>query len=115
VVASETTREQAPGFVWQALDRVRVKGKAASVNVFTPLAPASAGPSAAQTEELRLWNLALQAWRAQDWPACEAALAQLQRQSAEKALYRLYWERVATQKALPFDPTWDGSARFDTK
>jgi adenylate cyclase len=115
VVASETTREQAPGFVWQALDRVRVKGKAASVNVFTPLAPASAGPSAAQTEELRLWNLALQAWRAQDWPACEAALAQLQRQSAEKALYRLYWERVATQKELPFDPTWDGSARFDTK
>jgi adenylate cyclase len=115
VIASDATREQAPGFVWQALDRVRVKGKAASVSVSTPLARQADGLSAAETEELRLWNLALQAWRAQDWPPCEGALGHLQRQNAEKALYRLYWERVATRKALPFDPDWDGSTRFETK
>ena len=83
--------------------------------MFTPLARRAAGLSAAQAEELRLWRQALQAWRAQDWPACEAALAQLQRLSAEKVLYHMYSQRVTIQKALPFDPMWDGSTRFDTK
>ncbi len=115
VIASDATREQAPGFVWQALDAVRVKGKATSVSVFTPLARQAEGLSATETEELQLWHLALQAWRAQDWPSCEGALGHLRRQNAEKALYRLYWERVAIRKALPFDSAWDGSTRFDTK
>lgn len=50
VIASEATREQAPGFVWQALDRVRVKGRASSVSVFTPRARQGAGLSAAPAE-----------------------------------------------------------------
>ena len=115
VITSDATRAQAPGFVWQALDRVRVKGKASSVSVFTPLARQAADLSAAQTEELRLWKQALQAWRAQDWPPCEGSLAQLQRLNEQKVLYRLYRERVTTQKALPFDPEWQGTTTFDSK
>jgi adenylate cyclase len=115
VIASEHTREQAPGFVWQELDRVQVKGKVASVNVFTPVASAAIGLSAAQTEEMQHWGEALRAWRAQEWPPCEGALRRLQRLNAEKVLYRLYSQRVAAQKALPFDSDWDGSTRFDAK
>ena len=55
------TLAQASGIVWQALDRVRVKGKTTSVSLFTPLAGQAEGLSAEQTEELRLWDLALQA------------------------------------------------------
>ncbi len=115
VIASDATRAQAPGVVWQALDRVRVKGKAASVSVFTPLAHQASDLSPAQIEELRLWEQALQAWRAQDWPPCEGALAQLQRLNEEKVLYRLVSQRVAIRKALPFDSEWDGTTTFDSK
>jgi adenylate cyclase len=115
VIASDATRAQVPGVAWQALDSVRVKGKAASVSVFTPLARQAADLSTEQVEELRLWDLALHAWRAQDWPPCEGCLAQLQRLNAEKVLYRLFSQRVAVQKALPFDPGWDSITTFDTK
>ena len=36
IIASESTQSMAPGFVWQELDRVRVKGKAQAVNIYTP-------------------------------------------------------------------------------
>ena len=115
VIASDATRAQMPGVVWQALDSVRVKGKAASVNVFTPLARRTSDLSATHIEELHLWTQALQAGRAQDWPPCEGSLAQLQRLNEEKVLYRVFSKRVATQKALPFDTDWDGTTTFDTK
>jgi adenylate cyclase len=115
VIASDATRAQASGVVWQALDRVRVKGKTTSVSLFTPLAGQTEGLSTEQTEELRLWELALQAWRAQDWPPCEGCLAQLQRLNAEKVLHRLFLQRLAVQKALPFDALWDGTTAFDAR
>ena len=115
VIASDATRAQVPGVVWQVLDSVRVKGKAASVNVFTPLARRTSDLSAIQIEELHLWTQAMQAWRGQDWPPCEGSLAQLQRLNEEKVLYRLFSKRVARQKALPFDTGWDGTTTFDTK
>ena len=114
VIASDSTRAQAAGFVWQEIDRVRVKGKVSSVTVYTPW---GVGPDLppAQAQEMQRWNQALQAWRSQDWPACEAALAQLQRQNEKKVLYRLYAQRVASLKALPMDPAWDGTTTFETK
>jgi adenylate cyclase len=115
VIASDATRAQAPGVVWQALGRARVKGKATSVSVCTPLADQAGAQSAAQTEELRLWDMVLHAWREQNWPLCEGYLAHLQRVNDKKVLYRLFSERVATRKALPFDPGWEGSTTFDTQ
>ena len=115
VIASDATRVQVPGVVWQALDRVRVKGKAISVSVFTPVVRQAADLSPTHIEELHLWEQALQAWRAQDWPPCEGCLAQLQRLNDKKVLYRLYQQRVTTQKALPFDLKWDGTTTFDAK
>jgi adenylate cyclase len=114
VIASDSTRAQAGGFVWQEIDRVRVKGKASSVTVYTPW---GVGPDLPPTraEEMQRWNQALQAWHAQDWSACESALSQLQRQNEKKVLYRLYAQRVASMKALPKDPAWDGTTTFETK
>src|SRR5690606_35070618 len=95
IVASEATRAQAPEFVWQGLDRVRVKGKAQAVDVYTPLGLKDQ-LSAAQVEELRVWNLAWAAWQSRDWAACESHLQHLLAQSEEKVLYRLYAQRVAS-------------------
>ena len=114
VIASDRTRAQAPGWIWQELDRVRVKGKAGGVTVYTSW---GLGPDLRpeQAQEMQRWNEALSAWRAQDWPVCESALSTLQRQNEKKVLYRLYAQRVASRNALPFDPAWDGTTTFETK
>ena len=36
IVVSETTRQQATGFVWQEIDKVRVKGREQAVTIFRP-------------------------------------------------------------------------------
>ncbi|MDP2263203.1 MAG: adenylate/guanylate cyclase domain-containing protein [Hydrogenophaga sp.] len=114
IVASDLTREQAPGFEWQELDRVRVKGKASVVTIHTPLGPAGA-LSEQQRAELRLWDQALQAWRRQDWDACDVHLLNLQRQNEKKVLYRLYAQRVASMRQSPPGPMWDGATSHETK
>lgn len=114
IVASETVRRAAPGFVWQELDRVRVKGKAQAVAIYTPIGPAGAVPPGT-ADELSTWNAFLAAYRAQDWEQAELQLLNLRRMNTKKYLYELYTERVASMRLLPFDPTWDGATNFETK
>ncbi|MDO9569356.1 MAG: adenylate/guanylate cyclase domain-containing protein [Hydrogenophaga sp.] len=116
IIVSETTQIQATQFRWQELDRVRVKGKASAVTIFTPLdTHDTAPPNPEQAEELRQWQLALQAWREQDWDPCEHHLHNLRRQNEKKVLYRLYAERVALARQHPPHPMWDGTTHFETK
>ncbi len=113
-VVSDSTRQAAGGFVWQELDKVRVLGKAQAVSVFTPVADTEAGDPVPQAE-LDAWSRLLAAYRAQDWPLCDAALLELQQISTKKHLLQLYTDRVAAMRRLPFDPGWDGTTNFDTK
>ena len=113
-VASESTRQLASDFAWQELDKVRVKGKDQAVAIFCPVAPL--GQIDQQlSSELKEWVLALKAYRDQAWDDCDVHLLNLQRMNAKKYLYRLYAERVASMRRLPFDPAWDGATNFDTK
>ncbi|HEY0886376.1 MAG TPA: adenylate/guanylate cyclase domain-containing protein [Ramlibacter sp.] len=114
IVASETTRRQAPDFAWQEIDRVRVKGKEQSVAIYWPAAPAGRIDKPAQ-EELEVWAAFLLAYRAQDWDRCELLLPELRRMNPKKYLYELYAQRVASLRTLPLDPEWDGTSRFETK
>lgn len=114
VVASEATRRQAEGFIWQELDRVRVKGKAQAVSIFTPLCALGQGDEAL-LQELAQWQLALEAWRQGDWERCTAHLEELQTLNAKKVLYRLYAERVGSMRRAPLPPDWDGAISFDSK
>lgn len=118
IVASESTRRQAPGFVWQELDLVRVKGKAQTVAIHTPLdTPSGMTDGAAEpvAQELKQWQLALKAWRTQNWDACETLLGELSRGNAKKVLYRLYADRVVSMRLTPPPKDWDGSVSFDSK
>jgi len=114
IVASDATREQAPQFAWQELDRVRVKGKAQALSIYTPLG-LRVHQSAREAQEQHEWALALQAWRAQDWDTCDLHLHNLNRQSVTKVLYQLYAQRVASMRRAPPDAGWDGATTFDTK
>lgn len=114
IVVSESTRKLAGDFAWQELDKVRVKGKDQAVAIFWPLAPADRIDKDS-TAELKTWGMALKAYRAQDWDQCDVQLLNLQRANGKKFLYRLYAERVASMRLLPFDPEWDGATNFETK
>ncbi|MES2940126.1 MAG: adenylate/guanylate cyclase domain-containing protein [Pseudomonadota bacterium] len=114
IVVSESTRKLAPGFAWQELDRVRVKGKEQAVAIFWPVAPAERVDKPV-ADELKTWNALLKAYRAQDWDQCDLPMLNLQRMNAKKYLYELYSERVASMRRLPFDPAWDGATNFETK
>lgn len=114
IVVSESTRKLAYDFAWQELDKVRVKGKDQAVAIFWPFAPLSR-ISADDAAELKIWDLALNAYRAQDWDRCDVQLLNLQRLNAKKYLYQLYLQRVGSRRLLPFDPEWDGTTNFQTK
>lgn len=113
-VVSEATRKLAPAFAWQELDKVRVKGKDQAVAIFSPVAPLDQLDRQIGSE-LKEWALALKAYREQLWDNCDVHLLNLQRMNAQKYLYRLYAERVASMRLLPFDPEWDGATNFETK
>jgi adenylate cyclase len=114
VVASETTRKLAPDFVWQELDRVRVKGRGEAVAIYWPIAPANRLEDAG-LNELKLWAAFLKAYRSQDWDQCDVLMLNLRRMNPKKFLYEMYSERVASFRMLPFDPAWDGASNFETK
>jgi adenylate cyclase len=114
IVVSEFTRKLANSYTWQELDKVRVKGKDVAVGIFWPLGPSSQ-MSDEQNAELKAWNMAIKAYRAQDWDQCDVNLLNAQRFNAKKYLYELYAQRVASMRLLPFDPGWDGATNFETK
>lgn len=117
-VVSETTQAQAANFVWQELDRVRVKGKAQAVAIYSPVANPGVALPPHKAEELSIWKRFLTAYRSQDWAECEKLLGNLQQTAAAitpSTLHELYAARVQTLQRQPFDPEWDGATSFDTK
>ena len=114
IVVGESTRQLVSDFAWQELDKVRVKGKDNTVAIFWPVAPLDC-LDLDSSVELKIWGIALKAYRMQDWDQCDVKLLNLQRLNANKYLYRLYAERVASRRLLPFDPEWDGATNFQTK
>ena len=114
IVASEATRVQAQAYVWQELDRVRVKGMAHPVTIYTPLAEVGDGSDRLHIE-LGLWALFLKAYRAQMWSQCDILLAQLLAQYPHKPLYALYAQRVTDVRDKDMPVNWDGTTNFETK
>ena len=114
VIASEFTQTQASEFLWQELDRVRVKGKAQAVAIYTPVAEhALATPE--QIRRVEMWRQFLTDYRAQEWAKCIAALHLLLQGDPQSTLYALYAERLQMLATLPYQPNWDGATNFDTK
>jgi adenylate cyclase len=115
VVVSDSTRQQAgEGFIWQELDKVKVKGKQEAVTIHTVLGP-SADQTPALDAELELWQRCLQLYRQQEWAQTLDLLNNLQKCAPDKGLYPLYQQRVLDMQTRPPVPNWDGSTQFDTK
>ncbi len=107
IVLGENLAARLPGWAVLELDRVRVKGKAKPVAVFTLL-----GEEAGAIAELQARHAAmLDSYRGRDWDAAEAACVTLTDAPALaplRGLYALYRERIAAHRAMPPPIDWDG-------
>lgn len=114
IVASESTRAQAPGFVWLELDRVCVKGKEQAVAIYHPLG-AVGQVDGERWQALEHWHRWLAAFRAQQWPVCDELWPSVQSNPAGAKLLDFYAQRLQERRVLPYSPDWDGATHFDTK
>jgi adenylate cyclase len=114
ILVGETTRSQVKDVVFREVDRIKVKGKDGAVTIYEPLGP-EGGVERKVLDELKLWNQALRAYRAQQWDQVEVGLLNLQRMNPECGLYQVYAERVAAKRRDPPPPDWDGVSVFDEK
>lgn len=114
IVTSETTKRNATNNIWQELDKVRVKGKEQAVKIWSPLGKETQ-MATSLSSEVKLWTQFLKMYRSQLWDQADVALLNITRLNPNKYLYRLYTERVASMRYLPFDPEWDGATNFETK
>ena len=114
IIVGERTRELlGKEIVFRELDRVRVRGKEAPVTIFEPVGLEGQIGKERQ-DDLRLWNQALRAYRAQDWDQAELALLNLSR-SSPHPLYDMVRDRIAQFRKSPPGETWDGVWAFDSK
>jgi adenylate cyclase len=113
-LVGEATRAQVKDVVFREVDRIKVKGKDEAVTIYEPLGLDSEIDRKVQ-EELKLWNQALRAYRAQAWDQVEVSLLNLQRMNPGCGLYALYAERVAGMRRNPPPAGWDGVTAFDEK
>jgi len=114
ILVGEETRAALPDMVFREVDKVRVKGKEHPVGIFEPIG-LSDQVSKEKHEELKLWQQALKAYRAQQWDQVDTLLINLRRMAPEAALYEIYEQRVALLRKEPPGDGWDGVTKFETK
>jgi adenylate cyclase len=116
-IQAQTDEAANKPLVWVEVDRVRVKGKQQSVTLFTPAPEASPGAPSFD-EEMRLWVLALAAYRHQHWDEAQSGLDGLRDRFPASPLSTLYSqlaERIAQHRRFPPLPDWDGVHSFESK
>ena len=114
LIVNESTASAVPDYIYRELDRVRVKGKDKPVTIYEPVGLRKDTEKPAR-DEIKLYDQALKLYRNKDWDMAELSFLNLQKGTPDKALYKLYVERIAVyRKEPPADP-WDGVWTHETK
>ncbi len=114
LLASETTRQKAPDYVFREIDLVRVKGKNEPVAIYEPLGQRDT-VSNKTFDELDLHQRALDAYRKQDWDKAIQLFRTLVQDFKQRKLYTIYQERSQIFRDNPPGDDWDGVFTFTTK
>jgi len=108
ILVSESTRAQAPGFVYRAIDTARVKGKRKPVKILEPLGEEKDLDPAALAEVTE-YHGALAEFRRRDWTKARDRFQALLESRPGTRLYELYLERVEGFIVDPPPADWDGA------
>jgi adenylate cyclase len=109
VIIGEATREAAPEWAALELDLIAVKGKAEAVRIYALLGDKEYSRSPQFAALADDHAVMLTHYRAQDWPAAEAALSCCRgRDERLGGAYELYAERITWFTANPPAADWDG-------
>ena len=120
IVVSESTVRAAPEFTYRLLDRVRVKGRDAPLDIYEPLGTKEDFAdllrfTEALREEVDAYNRGMQHYLDRQWQQAETEFVALVDQFGEKPLYRMYIERIRHFMAEPPPADWDGVFAYATK
>ncbi|MDX5360912.1 MAG: adenylate/guanylate cyclase domain-containing protein [Alphaproteobacteria bacterium] len=110
VLAGEATHDGAPGLAWLEVDLIRVRGRMQPERIYALLGDEALAESAGFGDLASAHADLLDAYRALDLDAADAALARC-REHAEpqhRPLYDLYAGRLAELRASPPSGNWDG-------
>ena len=108
IAVGEATATAVPELAFLELDRVRVQGKDVPVAIYEPLGERAELP--ARTRRMReQYAAALAHYRRRDWDAAERAFFSLHQADPERALFRIYLDRVAAYRSSPPATEWDGA------
>ena len=111
---SESTKAAVPEYVYRELDRVRVKGKDKPVTIFEPMGRKNEVDKSAR-DAMKLYEQALKLYRSQNWDMAELQFLNLGKADPNRALYKLYSERVAHFRKEPPSEKWDGVFTHESK
>ncbi len=125
ILVSANTMSQASAFVWQEVDKVRVHGKTQVLSIYTPLSHSGMLKSSKDIQshadgvsqkyekvELEKWQLALQAYRLQQWDVSNQYLQELIAINPSNMMYAFYLRRIALLRLQSLDSSWDGTSDF---
>lgn len=114
MLVGEATRVSAPEFVYREIDRVRVVGREEPVTIFEPLGR-QGEVDQVLLDRTKLFQQALKFYRAQDWDKAELQFLNLAKTESEARLCQVFVDRIASLRAQPPGPDWDGVHRLDFK
>lgn len=115
IVVSAATRHAAgDGYVWQELDKVRVKGKDEAVVIYT-LWGRTGDAEHHTASALAHWTAFLRAYRARQWATAREHLDAYATAGGLPQLCAWYAQRLADWATTPPAADWDGSTRLDSK
>lgn len=120
IVAAEATRQHASvsshpaPYIWQVLDRVRVKGRKQADTIFT-VRGANGVLTAELAQELEQWRPVPGLWVEGRFDKVVEISAKLAAEYPQMHLYTLYENRARPLLKNPPEPGWDATAIYDTK
>lgn len=107
LIVSERTKEQAPDWIYQELDLVKVVGKNQPISIFHPIAKKSE-INELQQKEMYLFKVAIKLYRQQKWDEARTILNDLLALTNNAFLYKLYLGRILAYQENPPGELWDG-------
>lgn len=114
ILVGQATQQAAPGYLYRPVDRLIVKGKHVSVDVYEPLMPINAA-SAALREQVRRHQAALEAYFAQQWDVARQGFVALAAESPEVPLYPIFLARIDKLQSEGCPPGWAGTYLHEIK